>query len=398
MNTHKKQAFTLIEIITSILVVALILLGAFQAMTSLWFGKIRLMQKTTSQKQMLYFSEKLFEMIKYWGTLDFEEYFNRKIVNQLSGTNYASGHYAKPTGYGNYWPSGTPGTINYWNGYYYCISKNWQTMGDNGCVNNFNINSINSSWTRDQDYRWNPQTYGQYSFQFRDYNSNANADDHCTTTLRWDQNCNGNIIGDDDDNYFGKGPSVFSTGSTVAELYLLNGVKRQRTFFRYVVNNDPDAPTWSTCNSSDGWKSYTGTWCLGNIEYLIMDGRDWWLDHVQWNNDITENDWVIDTWLINEKFLPNMSITIAGSNNPVNGYWQPLFPDNIHVTEFSIYPHPNIDEDRAWAMTNEDINVSQYVRIKVWMQPAWRDRKALKGIPREYMYTTTINLTDIFSR
>jgi hypothetical protein len=40
------------------------------------------MHKTATQKQMLYFSEKLFEMIKYGGTIDFEEYFNRKIVNQ----------------------------------------------------------------------------------------------------------------------------------------------------------------------------------------------------------------------------------------------------------------------------------------------------------------------------
>lgn len=389
MKIQKIKAFTLIEIITSILVVAIILVGAFDAMTSLGFWKIRLMQKTSTQKQMLYFSEKLFEMIKYWGTLDFEEYFNRKIVDN---TTYSSWHYAVATGYGNYWPSGTPGTATYNNGYYYCLSSSSANMWDDGCVDNFNISSIDltSSYNLNQDYSWEPQTYGQYSFQFRDYNSNQDGDNG-------DQDSNDIIIWDDDDNYFGKGPNVFATGSNVAELYLINGVKRQRTLFRYNVGLDPYAPPGSTCTSSDGWLSYTGTGCLGNIEYLIMDGRDWWLDHTQWNNDGTENDWVIDTWLINEKFTWNTT-TIAGRLNPVDWYWQPLFPENIHVSEFSIFPHPNIDEDRAWAITDEQVNVSQYVRVRVSMMPAWRERKVLKWEPREYKYTTTINLTDIFSR
>lgn len=394
MKIQKIKAFTLIEIITSILIVAIILVWAFEAMTSLGFWKIRLMQKTSTQKQMLYFSEKLFEMIKYWGTLDFEEYFNRKIVNQSSWTNYASGHYLKPTGYGNYGPSWTPGSATYNNWYYYCISSSSANMWTNGCVDNFNINTIDiSGWVNasmiNQNYTW-PQTYGQYSFQFRDYNSNQDGD-------YWDQDGNNIIIWDDDDNYFGKWPNVFATGSQVQELYLINGVKRQRTLFRYNVWLDPYAPPGSTCTSSDNWLSYTGTWCLGNIEYLVMDGRDWWLDHTQWNADATENDWVIDTWVISEKFTGNQT-TIAGRNDPVNGYWQPLFPENIHVTEFSIFPHPNIDEDRAWAITDEQVNVSQYVRIHVGMMPAWRERKVLKGEPREYKYSTTINLTDIFSR
>ncbi len=390
MKIQKIKAFTLIEMMTSILIVAIILLWAFQAMTSLGFWKIRLMQKTATQKQMLYFSEKLFEMIKYWGTIDFEEYFNRKVVNQSPLDNFWSGHYIKPTWFWNYWPNSIPWTAIFDNEYYYCLSWNWDPMGTNGCVSANNTTDITGITNPVNDFSWEPQTYGQYSFQFRDYNSNQDTDN-------WDEDGNNLIVWDDDDNYFGKWPNVFATGAQVQELYLINGVKRQRTFFRYNVWLDPYAPPGSTCTSSDSWKNYTGTGCLWNIEYLIMDGRDWWLDHTSWNSDSTENDWVIDTWLVSEKFTGNQT-TIAGRNNPVDWYWQPLFPENIHVTEFSIFPHPNIDEDRAWAITDEQVNVSQYVRIHVWMMPAWRERRLLKGEPREYKYSTTINLTDIFSR
>ncbi len=390
MKIQKIKAFTLIEMMTSILIVAIILIWAFEAMTSLGFWKIRLIQKTATQKQMLYFSEKLFEMIKYWGTIDFEEYFNRKVVDN---TTYSSWHYAVATGYWNYGPAAAS---VYWSWYYYCISWNIDPMGTDWCVTDHNISLKTTKYPiveYNKDYSWEKQRYWQYSFQFRDYNSNQDDDN-------WDEDGDfyNFIIWDDDDNYFWKWPNVFATGAQVQELYLINWVKRQRTFFRYNVWLDPYAPPGSTCDSSDGNKTFTGSWCLWNIEYLVMDGRDWWTNHDPSIVDWLQNDWVIDTWLISEKFTGDND-TIAGTwLDPVNDYWQPLFPENINVTEFSIFPHPNIDEDRAWAITDEQVNVSQYVRIHVWMKPAWRERKVLKGEPREYKYSTTINLTDIFSR
>lgn len=266
-------------------------------------------------------------------------------------------------------------------------------MGTNGCVSANNTTDITGVTNTASDFSLEPQTYGQYSFQFRDYNSNQDNDN-------WDEDGNNIIIWDDDDNYFGKWPNVFSTGAQVGELYLINGVKRERTFFRYNVGLDPHRPSGSTCDSSNGNKTFTGSWCLWNIEYLVLDGRDWWLDHNQSTVDAnnTQDDWVIDTWLIDEKFSWNTTTIAGNSTDPVNDYWQPLFPENIHVTQFSIFPHPNIDEDRAWAVTDEQVNVSEYVRVHIGMMPAWRDRKQLQWTPQEYKYTTTINLTDIFSR
>jgi hypothetical protein len=59
-------------------------------------------------------------------------------------------------------------------------------------------------------------------------------------------------------------------------------------------------------------------------------------------------------------------------------YWQSLFPENINVTEFKVFPHPNIDLERAWKESDDNQNVAEYVRIQLGMKPAWKDRKMLK--------------------
>jgi hypothetical protein len=63
-----------------------------------------------------------------------------------------------------------------------------------GCVSSLNMNENGQS---DQDYEGFFQRYGQYSFQFIDYNSNYDADGG-------DENGDGEIVGDDDDEYLGR--------------------------------------------------------------------------------------------------------------------------------------------------------------------------------------------------
>jgi hypothetical protein len=174
---------------------------------------------------------------------------------------------------------------------------------------------------------------------------------------------------------------------------LINGVKRQRTFFRYMVKTDTNWPP-IPCTSLD-WISYTWS-CIWTIQYLKLEWRDWWMDHVDGTSDITEYDGVIDTWIISPEFI-GWDI-IAWSYNDPDLYWQNLFPDNMHVTEFKVFPHPNVDTGRWWKIADEDQNVSEYVRIQLWIMPAWKDRKKIKWTPKEYKVATTINLTDIFTR
>jgi hypothetical protein len=44
-------------------------------------------------------------------------------------------------------------------------------------MNDFNIDSDNSAGEKNQNYSGYQQRYGQYSFQFIDYNSNYNDDE-----------------------------------------------------------------------------------------------------------------------------------------------------------------------------------------------------------------------------
>ena len=59
---------------------------------------------------------------------------------------------------------------------------------------------------------------------------------------------------------------------------------------------------------------------------------------------------------------------------------------------------PNIDMDRAWKIASQNQNVAEYVRVQLWMMPAWKERKQIKWNPQEFKMSTTINLTDIFTR
>lgn len=386
MLIHKnKKAFTLVEILLWIIIVSMVMVSAFQALTAIWIGKVRLMQKTQTQKQVLYFSEKLFEMIKYWGTIDYEEYFARKVrknfniwSNTIPNSEYLSWHYEQSTWFGNYSHLSTVWSPSYnfpWLEYYYCESPSATLNAWNGCYSSYLAT-------------WNPQTYWQYSFQFIDYNSDGDSS--------WDEDGINWIIWDDDDEYLGEWPDVFTMWSDTKELYLINGVKRERTFFRYNVKFDPDRPAWAPCNTTDSWSSYTWSGCLWTIEYLKLEWRDWWLDHDVSTLDTTQYDWVIDTWIIDPQFTTGWTEIIAGSNTI--DYWQPLFSDNINVTEFKVFPHPNIDMERAWKVSAQNQNVAEYVRVQLWMMPSWKERKKIKWTPQEFKMSTTINLTDIFTR
>ena len=93
-----KKAFTLIEIIVSIVILIIVIIWWFNAYTAVLIWKIKLIEKTDIQKQAFYFSEKFFEELKKWWTIDYEEYFNRKIV----WVTTSSGHYDLNTWFWNF--------------------------------------------------------------------------------------------------------------------------------------------------------------------------------------------------------------------------------------------------------------------------------------------------------
>ncbi len=376
--------FSLVEIIVWILITSIILTIWFKVISEVWIAKIKLIDSTNIEKEAFFFSQRLYETIKKAWVLDYEEYFDRKVV---WNTSFSSGHYDKKTWFWNFWYNWVVWTSNYWSWYYYC--RSW----DNKNMSSWSINPqlwcIKSNFNNfEKDQFWQPQRYWEYSFQFIDYNSNADSD-------LWDEDGDHNIIWDDDDEYLWIWPEAFSWNTNVGELYLISADKRHRTLLRINYKLDPDAPSSSSCTTSDWWKTYSWSWCLWQIEILKLEWRDRGLDHEKNNWDSTEWDWVIDTWLIDRDFSSWQEI-VAGSNN--NSYWLPLFSDNISVKSFEVYPYPNKDPKLSWKDNSDNINIAPYVRLKIILTPSWKVKKRIKWKIPEFRYSTTISLNWIYSR
>jgi len=382
-----KKAFTIIEILIWILVSSIIIIAWFQSITYVMVWKVKLIESTNIEKEAFKFSQKFFEEIKSWGLIDYEEYFNRKVINwdDTWSAIYSSWHFIKSTWFWNYWVDGDISTWNYWKWFYYCRSWNWNKMTWIWCVRSFNTewNSVLKT----------PQRYGQYSFQFIDYNSNNDWDNPL-----WDENWDGNIIWDDDDEHLWKGPNVFETGTGVTELYLISADKTKRTLFRWTVKEDNyNKPSTATCNTLDWWKTYSWSWCLGTIEFLRLEWRDWGEKHDKDTASTWLYDWVIDTWLINKDFAGHSDYSnpiIAGEGN-IDSYWMPLFPDSISVKSFDIIAYPNKDIEKAWK--EELSELSPYVRLKITLTPSWKVKARIRWKIPEFNISTTVNLTELFS-
>ena len=392
---HKnKHWFTLIEIMVGILIVTIVFLGGFQALSSVSIGKARLIQQTDIQKESFYFTEKLFEMIKKSWTLDYEEYFNRKVLNLAGGDLFSDGHFDISSWFGNFWKNGNVGTTTYGQTFYYCRSGNndSQKVGTNGCYNS-NYNTTLSH------LRWEDQRYGQYSFQFIDYNSNYDAD----SWTPWDEDGDWEIRWDDDDEYIWDGPKVFDEGVNLRELYLISWDKKTRTYYRWKVIKDPNATAAQTCvmNDSTNIIPATSDGCLGTVEYIRLLWKDRWMNHTHGTvADDTYLDGVIDTWVIDPEFSESTvgNEIIAWSRSDMDDYWVPLFPNTIHVSEFKMYGYPNKDIENSWNNTDPEVNISPYIVLKLKLKPSWVTRKQIKGEGRELDFSMTIHLTDIYSQ
>jgi hypothetical protein len=75
-----------------------------------------------------------------------------------------------------------------------------------------------------------------------------------------------------------------------------------------------------------------------------------------------------------------------------------LFPDTINISDFSIYAFPHKDWKLAWKDDSADVNVAPYLRIQYSVLPAWKTRKMIRWTVKKLDFSTTINLTDIFSK
>lgn len=379
-----KKAFSLIEVLVSILVFSMIIIAWFYAFSAISIWKIKIIWDTDIEKESYFFSEKLFQEIKNGWTIDYEEYFNRKVVNSTWTNLYQSGHYFKNTWFWNYGMNWDIWTDNYWNWFYYCRSYSTDIfLKDNWCWNDERLNSPDwLIWNNWINYSWIPQRYLQHKLQYVDYNESKNEN-------WWDINGDWRIVWDADDNNVRNWPEAFSSSWEVQELYLIWWNKKNRTLFRWKVIEDPNKPDWATC---DFWNGKNPTWsgCLWTIEFLKLVWKDRWINHDKLST--WAYDWIIDTWIIDPNFAWNQDI-IAWTNND---YRVSLFSNWINVKDVKFFIYPN--KDFSLEILDGLFDISPYLRIKYTITASRDKRKWIKWKIPELDFTSTINLSDLFSK
>ncbi len=361
--------YSLIEIMTWILIVSIVMISAFYALSAANIWKVRIIDKGDIDREAYYFQEKLVDTIKQGGTIDYEEYFNRQTLNFGKANIYKNGHYLEDS---LFW--------NTSNALYFCLSWNGSPMWTGGCVASFN-----STWT---DKNWIPQFYWQYAAMAVDYNSDASSD-------WWDEDGDGNPVGDDDDAYIWDMPSPFSSLTSLTELYLTSWDKRKRTYLRWNIFKDPKGSVSATCTWLN-WvpSSITWTWCLGTIEVLKLEWVDWWNDHNLAVQDAWQFDGIIDTWIYDREFYW-LSTAILANNS--DQYWIPLFSKDVNVKKVSFSLFPNKDQKLAWKDTSSSVNTAPFVKILLVLTPSISRQSGIKWKIPEFTVATTLNLSPIFS-
>ncbi len=77
---YRTSGFTLIEVLVGVMLSGLILTAAYSSFQGIMKSEIRLGGVIDIQRNLFYLNEKLASLIHDGGTLDYEEYFNRRML------------------------------------------------------------------------------------------------------------------------------------------------------------------------------------------------------------------------------------------------------------------------------------------------------------------------------
>ena len=77
---QNKKGFTILEMMISMTLFALIITSVLLAVESLSIARIKTLNRVALLEELYYFSENLFTGIKDGGTIDYEEYWNRMSI------------------------------------------------------------------------------------------------------------------------------------------------------------------------------------------------------------------------------------------------------------------------------------------------------------------------------
>ncbi len=387
-----KRWFTLTEVLIVTVIASIILTVAIQLYQTMLQTKINVAARQSLIKNSYYFLERLNQQIKNY-TIDYEEYFNRKMVWCDSPSSAwfrrdvgSNGYCDRFTYYGNRFLSQPQWSL------YYCSSENSIPGGESNpviygvssspwqwCVLGTNLVNFPSGVSSPVNY---PQPYWEYKQQFLDY--------------RWDADGLSGIVFDDDDVDLGTSLTAIWDPQNVAELYLISQDGKRRLFLRNRLIASGDWNNNGIVGDSVSEKLYT-------LEILRLKGFDAGTDH---NLDTVGGgtyDGKIDTWACDggEGFVCNWAGVGGGYTSyklPADAFdWRvEFFGRDITITGFRMEIYPLKNPSYAWAETDIQINPYVKIRFQANLYGEWWHRKINPSLLDKYQLDlqTTFNIRE----
>lgn len=366
----KKRAFTLLEMMLVVIASGTLISVIFSVLTTLPKVKVYNDARQTLIQQTNDIMNRFSTLFQDY-TIDYEEYFNRKMV----GCNYEV--WNKFSWKDFKWNTETyincRRRTSYWNRSSRKINEghkhNIKYCSNNG-NDNYNIQDCTNGTI--PIYTMYPniweQPYWQYKALFRDIGEDT---DNHTRINKYNP-----AIWDADDQDLGNWPIAVGDANNVKELYLISHDKNRRILLRRKIEKD--------------WENKV---IKSTIQILKLRGFDAWDTHIFEKENSTVFDWEIDTWACDagEWFKCNGSALWLLYPNyklpkTVDDWRIDLFPKSIFVEDFTLTITPTKDPNYAWNDGGSQKNPYIKISITTKLNPTIWEKK-LGNMLKDYTFT-----------
>ncbi len=365
---HNRNAwFTLIEVLVSVVLSGMILWTAYGAFQGIMKSQVRLSGVISIQRNLFYLNEKLGTLIHSGWSVDYEEYFNRRILGY--DKNFSPSwiwSFSEDSNYGN--GDNTSGRPFLYLGGQDSTPANQEEA----CLGKNATAKAGSTLTYNQTLSGKQMGYGQYREIGFNYNSGAGY----PTPIKL--------------------PPIFPASDVtlnsegISDLYLIKKLPSgtfERTYFRHVYIQDPSTDvSVATCSPSS--TSLEG--CLWKIQMTRLISCD---------SLPSGGDGVLDAWAKHPDFgggaNPCGAIDSASKiTNATNGLeWADISSPEMNIVRAQFLPRPLKIPTRMAGVWEDAISPTVQIHMEVQLSKRVLSRWLLKeeeNTPR--FLTTTFDL------
>lgn len=371
MNRQQKHTkngwFTLIEVLVSVVLSGMILWTAYGAFQGIMKSQVRLSGVISIQRNLFYLNEKLGTLIHSGWSVDYEEYFNRRILGyDKNFSPLGVWYFNKASNYGNGDNSGRPFL-------YLCGRDSMPANQEEACLGN---NAVAQAWNNTLSFtkklEGNQMGYGQY----REIGFNYNSGTGYPTPIKL--------------------PPIFPVNDAtlnsegISDLYLIKKLPSgtfERTYFRHVYIQDPSTDvSVATCSPSS--TSLEG--CLWKIQMTRLISCD---------SLPSGGDGVLDAWAKHPDFgwgaSPcGMILGVGDISTATNGLeWVDISSPEMNIVRAQFLPRPLKIPTRMAGVWEEALSPTVQIHMEVQLSQRVLSRWLLKeeeNTPR--FLTTTFDL------